>query len=737
MQSKQVRIFLGLVFALTWVCFGLGASREPAGDLQIEQHTAGVRLVLVDVIVSKDGRFVTDLTQDDFRIYEDGEEVPVYSFELISFAEASLSALNNTETDVLSPQPQQQFIYLFDCVNSWARDVNQLKKDAREELLALVDLGAQVSVLQLTWEDGLEIIQPFTEQKDLVQTAVDKALGTWWESGSQLSMLDGIDTTLDDTGAAAELQEFIRQQQLEDHRLLEKNKLEKTIGGILTACNLIKDTSGRKSILLVSSGIPDLVSLNPAAVIPTGRLAISSSSRRTLDAVHATGYAKNKVRIFDPFHLLPQTEFENGSQAIQEIVRFANTHNIAIHSLAPVEIPRAQFTGASAEYRRPEEMRHLWFNSYEASRRLQNLESLSKNTSAVSLRGKDRIEDLRQLIRTDLSFHYLLSYLPPRERADDVYHKIKVKVSRKGVKIRSRNGYIDYSEDNERNMLLVSAFYSPDLYKKLPFEAEFIPFFSGKDTYEPWVNFTLPCQSLFLDRYLEPGPRRLNLHFWVQEQKKHEKGYSSEIQFPYEVDKAFLDHVSRIDNIVLHFKGEEVTYAARDYRVVMALIDPETDEIGTWETSLTFPDFGKLSSGSVLSCTLGTLGSASAVDTHKKTFQINAKDGSLEYPHLKFIPSVTARFYRPVSAQLFMQVYLSDDRKSVEPIFSIKGEDGLWRPVRDVLLAQERQAESKLWNGLFHLDLDTVEFGENLLSVEVPGTESGVFSARQIKVFIR
>jgi hypothetical protein len=84
-----------------------------------------------------------------------------------------------------------------------------------------------------------------------------------------------------------------------------------------------------------------------------------------------------------------------------------------------------------------------------------------------------------------------------------------------------------------------------------------------------------------------------------------------------------------------------------------------------------------------------------------------------------------------------MQVYLSDDRKSVEPIFSIKGEDGLWRPVRVVLLAQERQAESKLWNGLFHLDLDTVEFGENLLSVEVPGTESGVFSARQIKVFIR
>ncbi len=732
-----MKIFLWFVFALTLVCFGSWASQEPTGDPRIEQHTAGVRLVLVDVIVTKDGQFVTDLIQDDFRIYEDGEEVPVYSFELISFAEVSLTDPRANEYAAPSPQPQQQFIYLFDCVNSWARDVDQLKKDAREELLALVDLGAQISVLQLTWEDGLEIVQPFTAQKELIQAAVDMSLGTWWESGSQLSMLDGIDTTLDDTGAAGELAEYIRQQQLEDHRLLEKNKLEKTIGGLLTACNLIKDYSGRKSILLISSGIPDLVSLNPAAVIPTGRLAVSSSSRRTLDAIHATGYAKNKVRIFDPFHLLSKTEFENGSQAVQEIARFANTHNISIHSLAPVEIPRSQFTGASAEYRRPEEMRHLWFNSYEASRRLQNLESLSKNTSAISLRGEDKIEDLRRLIRTDLSFHYLLSYAPPRGRADDAYHKIKVKIRRKGVKTRSRKGYFDYSEDNERNLLLVSAFYSPALYKQLPFEADFIPFFSGKDTYEPWVNFALPCQSLFLDRYLESGPRRLNLYLWVQEQEKHQNGYSSEIQFPYEVDEGFLDRMRSIDNIVLHFKGGEVSYSAKDYRVVMALIDPETDEIGTWETSLTLPDFGKLVSGTVLSCTLGTLGDGSAVDTKKDTFRINTKDGSLEYPQLKFFPSVTNRFYRPVSAQLFLQVYLSDIRQSVEPVFSIKGEDGMWRPIQAGLLAQERQTKSKLWKGLFRLELDAVEAGENLLSVEVPGTEPGVFSSKQIKLIIR
>jgi len=54
------------------------------GIQQVKQEVA-VRLVLVDVIATKDGEFVKDLTVEDFEVKEDGKKIPINSFELISF----------------------------------------------------------------------------------------------------------------------------------------------------------------------------------------------------------------------------------------------------------------------------------------------------------------------------------------------------------------------------------------------------------------------------------------------------------------------------------------------------------------------------------------------------------------------------------------------------------------------------------------------------------------------------
>lgn len=715
-------------------CFFLFASQEQQVDMPPEKQSVEIRLVLVDVIVTKNGKFVTDLTVDDFGLYEDGEEVPIYSFELVSFSEAG--NLNKIQKDkiVSPPLPQQKFVFIFDCINSWARDVLALKAEATEELLELVKLGNEIMVLQLTWDDGMEIIQSFTSEEELIRAAVEKAIGTWWETGSQLAVIDGIDPFLDETDFAADLKKYIQAQQLLDHRIVEKNKLEKTLGGILTACHMLKEFNGRKSILLVSSGIPDLSSLNPVTVIPTGRKAVSSSSRETLDAIHATGYGKEKVRIFDPFNLLRKKEFQTGDQAIEELVRFANSHNISIHSLAPVLITRSLYTGTSAEYPRREDMQYLNFNSHEAARRLQNLESLSKKTGAVSLKGADKIKSLRQLIRSDLSYYYLLSYIPQRKKADDEYHTIKVSVRKKGVTARFRRGYIDYSEENERNMLLASAFYSPELYKQLPFKADFVPFYTEIGKYKPWINIALPCQKIFLNRFVEHGPMRLNLHIWVKDKQSREKGYSSEIRIPFNVDSAFTEYIRTIDNLVLHFIGPEVSSRPYEYQVIFALIDPKTDEIGTWESSLTFPNSRNIHDGTILNCVLGTL----VENTEKKdlSFLINNRDGSLEYGQIKFFPAVTNRFIRPDSAYVFMQVFLNKGYTGEQPMFSIKGEDGVWRTIRTELKAGSWDQKTKIWSGVFELDISGAVIGDNTLSVEVPSSAQGFHSVKQMKLRI-
>ena len=68
--------------------------------IQQVKHEVAVRLVLVDVIATKDGEFVKDLTAEDFEVKEDGKKIPINSFELISFEERELSI---QEPKVLNP----------------------------------------------------------------------------------------------------------------------------------------------------------------------------------------------------------------------------------------------------------------------------------------------------------------------------------------------------------------------------------------------------------------------------------------------------------------------------------------------------------------------------------------------------------------------------------------------------------------------------------------------------------
>jgi hypothetical protein len=80
----------------------------------------------------------------------------------------------------------------------------------------------------------------------------------------------------------------------------------------------------------------------------------------------------------------------------------------------------------------------------EKYRQLQNLRLMADKTGAVLLRGANKIESFRQVVRNDLNHYYQLSYYPPKDRSDRAYHKIEVKVpGARGIQVRFREGYSD------------------------------------------------------------------------------------------------------------------------------------------------------------------------------------------------------------------------------------------------------------------------------------------------------
>lgn len=172
---------------------------------------------------------------------------------------------------------------------------------------------------------------------------------------------------------------------------------------------------------------------------------------------------------------------------------------------------------------------------------------------------------------TDLNYYYQLSYYPPRKEPDNAYHKIEVKVKRPGCEVRARKGKTDYSADEEKRMRLVSAFYSPELFKELPFIEEFTFFYISGDKFEPWINMALPTRKLLLEKSKGLDSLTFTLHVWVKNKLSGERAFGIQINLPFIVDDAFWEMATSLDYLCLHYKTAELPIAGQDYDVILAL----------------------------------------------------------------------------------------------------------------------------------------------------------------------
>nr|NIM59720.1 hypothetical protein [Candidatus Aminicenantes bacterium] len=590
---------------------------------------------------------------------------------------------------------------------------------------------------------GIEIIQPFTLNEELIKNSVEKAAGSIWR----------LDTVIDPSykaqlgsetraGSPTEIREqqeignsvkniYAEDMQRIDHMNTELKRFEKTIGGILGACNMIKSLPGRKYMLLISAGIPDL---RPAYMFPS--ILSGILTERLDDAYLNKSFGRiEKIKIFDPFNILDRKAFKDGAGVITELIRFANAHNISIYSLDCGTYIKRLHSGASAEFYQKNEMARFYFRERDNIRKVQNLKWISEDTGADSLQGADKFEEFCRVISRDLTYYYQLSFYPHRENADDKYHKINVNVKRPGVKTRFRKGYTDYSKKETNKMLLVTAFYNPSLFKELPFKAELIPFLTESGKYEPWINIALPAKELFRDRFVvESAPKLFNLHVWIKDKNKREKGYGCKINIGLNISPSFLDFIKNIDYLSYNFKGPEFNFGRHEYQTIFALFDPQTNEIGTWESSLFAPVLKKNNERLIINCVLGDTVSNSK--KAKKTFSLSDKDGSLEFAQKKFFPKVTNQFKKWEGASVFMQLYLPHGKAKIQPEFLLLGEDKVLRPLPKAMLSEFWSEKLKVWSSIFKLDLDAGTLGENSLYVDIPDSELGALLCKEMKLTI-
>src|SRR5687767_8466147 len=131
-----------------FVCLGLGAASPAAQD----RFRAGVDLVSLNVTVTEGTRFVTDLEEKDFEIYEDGVKQDVSFFSKLQ-QPIALAVLLDTSASMESKLETAQ-----EAAIGFARHMRQ------GDVMEVVDFDSQVNILQ-----------PFTGDVAALERAIRQA----------------------------------------------------------------------------------------------------------------------------------------------------------------------------------------------------------------------------------------------------------------------------------------------------------------------------------------------------------------------------------------------------------------------------------------------------------------------------------------------------------------------------------------------------------------------------------
>jgi hypothetical protein len=198
----------------------------------------------------------------------------------------------------------------------------------------------------------------------------------------------------------------------------------------------------------------------------------------------------------------------------------------------------------------------------------------------------------------------------------------------------------------------------------------------------------------------------------------------------------FMEFIKNIDYLSYHFKGPEIEFRNKEYQSVFALFDPQTSEVGTWDTDVHFPSLDEIEDSVLLNCVLGDL--AENPEKEKKSFILSKKDGGLICGDNKFYPKVTNQFERWGEASVFVQACFPERKKTIHVEFFSRGEDMRVNPIEGELVVDSWNKRTKVWSGIYQLDFSPCSLGDNSLYVEFAESGDGAepYIRRELKMSI-
>jgi len=675
-----------------------GAPKAFRPQAPAQHHEVTVRRVLVDVIaVDGSGRVVDDLNREDVILKEDGRPGDIQSMEFID-----MRRVRTGEAAARASARPLRFFVVIDSINTIRRMLDLRRAEITSKLTDLVLMGGQVMVAELNPERGVDILQPLTEDPDLIARGVEAATGSIWvDKAADGLLVPKILTGGDFNKSQAEIKTGraghnpVAESFRQIYEMESRARFEKTLGNLLTFMNLIKDRPGRKTVLYISGGLPALSFEK-----------VFSGQGVEDQIVHQSEIAAAKLN--DPFRVLGRNKRRHGSDIFEDLVRYANSHNITFYTFDPDDYLRHMLPHIADDNFLLETTRAAIKKNERAY-----LRYLAVDTDGVSLEGPSRFDRFQEYIRRDLDSCYELSYTPPRKKPDGKYHKLEVEVGRPGVRARFRRGYFDYTPEQSQSLVFAGASANPDLFQDFRFQARIVPFFTRRDTCRLWIMLALPVRGLILDENRDRESKLLKSHFWLNDPEKN-KAFSARHDIPIVLTPEYRERLSRARFFGYNTCSGEVKLKSSAYNLTFAVHDPDTERTGTFEQDMSVLNPSDLEAPQIAAAVFGQVVGGGAGG---RAFRIADRDGCLLFGDRRFHPMGSNSFGRNGPIHIFLQVFHPGKKPRLTAAFHMPGADGAEHAVPAEKVRDDWNGRAHILNTVYALDFSSCPAGEGRLTV--------------------
>ncbi len=422
---------------------------KPIGGLTFSDETE-VTVVNVDVFVrDRKGNPVTDLTKEDFRIYQDGVQMPISHFALLTHdiirhyyrlpvpGRPEPTPLPEDLKD-LEIRPIFMVLYI-DNQNIRPLDRNRVLRAVRE--FVRENLHPPVKMMVVSYQRSLKIEVPFTDNvREVLSALRDQRLKTGGRTDKDSTRAEIVDIMNQALEAERERPTAASQNAAEIRRAYElmrafageeANDLTFSAGALRQVIAMLSGLDGRKSIVYISDGLP----MTPGADL-----------FQQFSAVFQNTSVLSLLAQFDR------------SRIFEALTSAANAQGVSFYTIdaAGLQIQ----SDISAESRTTTTLTAI---TPGRSVYQDSLKFMAEETGGQAIVNTNNFSKGLQKIANDLFTYYSLGYTVSSSGSDRV-HYIKVELpDHPKYRVRYRRRYVEKSlETRVQDMVMTSLVFDVD-----------------------------------------------------------------------------------------------------------------------------------------------------------------------------------------------------------------------------------------------------------------------------------